>query len=330
MINLFTFKILKEYAINGIRTGDKIVVSDLDNDNLLKERDLALISHNFSKSVHIGYLESVDFSDGSFLPTVTKLNNDLGESSYFDLIDIELFKVLLDRKPGKLPVAPFQIFSQLSQDPSAFSSPPKRDAVHPQNQLKLTFPSDAEQLSLNLKDNIFFRDNKVNYQKAIDLFIREFELPPVIGYFADMEVRNLKRIDLKRDYNFFGAGTLTEFDELLAELMKSEPVLDFLNSRERKFRVFMKASELIDLYRHQGIAEFDGVPHDDDVIILFFYEIRDDLRNLSRLTLFLFEEYKKIYFPKMTKSLFVSLFEEKCGLDWKGLKAIYQRLMTLR
>lgn len=96
------------------------------------------------------------------------------------------------------------------------------------------------------------------------------------------------------------------------------------------FRDFVKASELIDYYRHLSIAEFPGVPCDDDVMNLFFYEIRDDLRNLFRLTSFLFEEYKRIYFPKMAKSLFVTLLAEKSVLDWKGLNSIFHRLLTIK
>jgi len=330
MNTLFTFKILKEYAVQGIRIGEKIVIYDFDNDHPMREGDLALIFHHSTKSVHIGYLQAVDFSDGTYIRSVTKLFNDLGEVEYFDMNDIHLYKILPDRKPGKLPVAPFQLFDQLSQYPYAFSSPPLQEEAHPENQLRLIFPDDAEQLSLRFRDNIFYKDGRVNYQKAIGLFIREFELLPVIGYFAETEMRNLKRIDLRRDYNFFGAGTLADFDELLSELMRSDSVRDFLNSNEMVFRDFVTASELVGHYRRTGIAELPAEPHYDDVLSLYYEEIINDLRNLSRLTVFLFEEFKREYFPRMTGSLFVSLLAEKLGLDWKGLNAVFQRMLTIR
>ena len=330
MNNLFTFKILKEYAVQGIRIGEKIVIYDFDNDHPMREGDLALIFHHSTKSVHIGYLQAVDFSDGTYIRSVTKLFNDLGEVEYFDMNDIHLYKILPDRKPGKLPLAPFQLFEQLSQYPYAFSNPPQNTEAHPENQLRLVFPDEAEQLSLRFRDNIFFKDGRVNYRKAISLFIREFSLLPVTGYFAETEIRNLKRIDLRRDYNFFGAGALAEFDELLSELMRSDSVRDFMNSEEMVFRDFVTASELIDHYRRTGIAELPTEPHYDDVLSIFYDEIITDIRNLSKLTVFLFEEFKKSCFPEMTQSLFVSLLAEKCGLDWKGLNMVFQRLLTIR
>ena len=96
-------------------------------------------------------------------------------------------------------------------------------------------------------------------------------------------MRSLKRIDLRRDYNFFGAGTLGDFDELLSELMRSDAVRDFLNSNGMVFRDFVTASELVDHYRRIGIAEFADEPHYDDVLSLYYEEIINDLRNLSRL-----------------------------------------------